>query len=52
MENLKIVDAGMDGSVSFELNVSPNFSNLNDVMHGGAAGVIFGEYFSFPWHLF
>jgi hypothetical protein len=45
MENLKIVDAGIDGSVTFELNVSPNFSNLNDVMHGGAAGVIFGMYY-------
>ncbi|KAF2730329.1 thioesterase family protein-like protein [Polyplosphaeria fusca] len=41
MDNLKIVDAGLDGSVEFELYVSPNFSNLNDVMHGGAAGVIF-----------
>ncbi|KAF2637700.1 thioesterase family protein-like protein [Massarina eburnea CBS 473.64] len=41
MDNLKIVDAGLDGSVSFELYMSPNFSNLNDVMHGGAAGVIF-----------
>ncbi|OAL51198.1 thioesterase family protein-like protein [Pyrenochaeta sp. DS3sAY3a] len=41
MENLKIVDAGLDGSVSYELYISPNFSNLNNVMHGGAAGVIF-----------
>ncbi|KAF2715144.1 thioesterase family protein-like protein [Pleomassaria siparia CBS 279.74] len=41
MKNMKIVDAGTDGSVSFELTVGPNFSNLNDVMHGGAAGVIF-----------
>ncbi|KAF1998939.1 thioesterase family protein-like protein [Amniculicola lignicola CBS 123094] len=41
MENLKIVDAGMDGSVVYDLHISPNFSNLNDVMHGGAAGVIF-----------
>ncbi|KAF2106749.1 HotDog domain-containing protein [Lophiotrema nucula] len=41
MNNLKIVDAGLDGSVQFELYMSPNFSNLNDVMHGGAAGVIF-----------
>ncbi|ORY17619.1 thioesterase family protein-like protein [Clohesyomyces aquaticus] len=41
MKSLKLVDAGLDGSVVFELHVSPNFSNLNDVMHGGAAGVIF-----------
>lgn len=44
MESLQIIDAGTDGSVSFELHVSPNFSNLNDVMHGGAAGVIFGVF--------
>lgn len=31
MENLKIVDAGMDGSVSYELYISPNFSNLNSM---------------------
>ncbi|KAF2474298.1 thioesterase family protein-like protein [Lindgomyces ingoldianus] len=41
MNSLKLVDAGLDGSVIFELCMSPNFSNLNDVMHGGAAGVIF-----------
>jgi hypothetical protein len=29
MKNLKIVDAGLDGSVVFELNMSKNFSNLN-----------------------
>jgi len=62
MNNLKIVDAGADGSVSFELYMAPKFSNLNgtrlplpnnnteltwvDVMHGGAAGVIFGTP---PW---
>ncbi|KAF1837908.1 thioesterase family protein-like protein [Decorospora gaudefroyi] len=41
MENLKLVDAGLDGSAVYELYIAPNFSNLNDVMHGGAAGVIF-----------
>ncbi|CAO2649395.1 Nn.00g067800.m01.CDS01 [Neocucurbitaria sp. VM-36] len=41
MEHLKIVDAGLDGSVAYELHIAPNFSNLNNVMHGGAAGVIF-----------
>ncbi|KAF2265462.1 thioesterase family protein-like protein [Lojkania enalia] len=41
MDNLKIVDAGLDGSVAFEFRMSPNFSNLNDVMHGGAGAVIF-----------
>jgi acyl-coenzyme A thioesterase 13 len=57
MDSLKLVDAGMDGSVAFEMTIGPNFSNLNstnlhpqlytrangipDVMHGGAAGVIF-----------
>ncbi|KAF1851099.1 thioesterase family protein-like protein [Cucurbitaria berberidis CBS 394.84] len=41
MENFKIIDAGLDGSVTYELYMAPNFSNLNNVMHGGAAGVIF-----------
>ena len=41
MEGLKITDASMAGTVTFELTIVPNFSNLNDVMHGGAAGVIF-----------
>ncbi|CAI6333250.1 unnamed protein product [Periconia digitata] len=41
MKGLQIVDAGLDGSVTFELLMSSNFSNLNNVMHGGAAGVIF-----------
>ena len=29
MDNLKIVDAGLDGSVTFELLMAPSFSNLN-----------------------
>ncbi|PSN71607.1 hypothetical protein BS50DRAFT_570935 [Corynespora cassiicola Philippines] len=41
MEDLKLVDAGIHGSVEFDLYISPDYSNLNDVMHGGAAGVIF-----------
>lgn len=41
MNNMKLVDAGPEGTVVFELFVSERYSNLNDVMHGGAAGVIF-----------
>ncbi|KAH7386746.1 HotDog domain-containing protein [Phaeosphaeria sp. MPI-PUGE-AT-0046c] len=41
MENMMLVDAGLDGSVAYEMTIAPNFSNLNNVMHGGAAGVIF-----------
>ncbi|KAF1981808.1 thioesterase family protein-like protein [Aulographum hederae CBS 113979] len=41
MRQLKLVDAGPEGSVLFEMTIGKNFSNLNDVMHGGAAGVIF-----------
>ncbi|KAG9196124.1 acyl-coenzyme A thioesterase 13 [Alternaria panax] len=41
MLNLELVDASLDGTVTYELNIGPNFSNLNNVMHGGAAGVIF-----------
>jgi hypothetical protein len=29
MDNLKIVDASMDGTVTYEFYMAPNFSNLN-----------------------
>jgi len=41
MENMKLLDAGPEGSVLFELYVDERYANLNNVMHGGAAGVIF-----------
>lgn len=41
MDKLELITAGPEGSVEYELQISPGFSNLNDVMHGGAAGVIF-----------
>ncbi|KAL1614561.1 hypothetical protein SLS54_009622 [Diplodia seriata] len=41
MRKMKLVDAGPEGFVQFELTIGNEFSNLNDVMHGGAAGVIF-----------
>ena len=41
MENMKLLDAGPEGSVLFELYVDESLANLNNVMHGGAAGVIF-----------
>ena len=31
MDYLKIVDAGLDGSVAYELYMAPNFSNLNSM---------------------
>lgn len=46
MKKMKLVDAGPEGYVQFELTIGNEFSNLNDVMHGGAAGVIFGMLFS------
>jgi hypothetical protein len=36
MENLKLVDAGLDGSVVYELFIAPNFSNLNGTIHSSA----------------
>jgi acyl-coenzyme A thioesterase 13 len=59
MNDIKIIDAGPEGSVEFELYLDEKYSNLNgcvltigcnykvsnsstDVMHGGAAAVIFG----------
>jgi len=41
MENVKIIDASPAGTVDFELHIDDHYSNLNGVMHGGAAGVIF-----------
>ncbi|KAI4644035.1 uncharacterized protein J4E78_009818 [Alternaria triticimaculans] len=41
MLNLELVDATLDGTVTYEFFIAPNLSNLNNVMHGGAAGVIF-----------
>jgi acyl-coenzyme A thioesterase 13 len=31
MESLKLVDAGIDGSVTYEMTITPNFSNLNSM---------------------
>ena len=31
MNNMKIMDAGPEGSVEFELFIAPNFSNLNSM---------------------
>ncbi|KAK7555365.1 thioesterase family protein-like protein [Phyllosticta paracitricarpa] len=41
MSKLRLVDAALDGFSQYELTVSKEFSNLNDVMHGGAYGVVF-----------
>jgi acyl-coenzyme A thioesterase 13 len=41
MENVKIIDATPQGTVDFEFHIDERYTNLNGVMHGGAAGVIF-----------
>lgn len=41
MQNVKLLDATMAGTVHFELLIDERYANLNGVMHGGAAGVIF-----------
>ncbi|KAG9240448.1 HotDog domain-containing protein [Calycina marina] len=41
MQTLRIVDAAESGMVEFELCMEERYTNLNGVMHGGAAGVIF-----------
>lgn len=33
MNNMKIVDAGPEGSVEYELYIAPGFSNLNSKTH-------------------
>jgi len=41
MSTVAIIDAGPEGSVTFDLLIDERYSNINGVMHGGAAGVIF-----------
>ncbi|KAH7370793.1 thioesterase family protein-like protein [Rhexocercosporidium sp. MPI-PUGE-AT-0058] len=41
MENVKLIDASEAGTVTFEFYIDERYSNVNGVMHGGAAGVIF-----------
>ncbi|TVY33624.1 hypothetical protein LOCC1_G008399 [Lachnellula occidentalis] len=41
MDTVQIIDASPEGTVSFDLLIDERYSNLNGVMHGGAAGVIF-----------
>ena len=41
MENVKLIDASPAGTVDFEFLIDERYSNINGVMHGGAAGVIF-----------
>jgi acyl-coenzyme A thioesterase PaaI-like protein len=41
MENVKLIDASPTGTVDFEFHIDEQYTNINGVMHGGAAGVIF-----------
>ncbi|CZT48887.1 uncharacterized protein RSE6_09655 [Rhynchosporium secalis] len=41
MENVRLVDASPEGTVTFEFLIGEGYGNVNGVMHGGAAGVIF-----------
>ena len=41
MDNLRLIDASPLGTVDFEFFIDERYTNLNGVMHGGAAGVIF-----------
>jgi acyl-coenzyme A thioesterase 13 len=40
MTKIKLIDAGPEGYVEWELPITGFYSNMNNVMHGGAAGVI------------
>jgi len=33
MQNLELVDASLDGTVTYEIFIAPNFSNLNSTCH-------------------
>jgi hypothetical protein len=41
MSGLHIETASSDGSVTFSLTIGPEYGNLNGVLHGGAAALIF-----------
>jgi acyl-coenzyme A thioesterase 13 len=41
MKSLKLIDASSKGTVTYHLLIDPSMTNLNGVMHGGAAGVVF-----------
>lgn len=41
MESVKLLDASAAGTVEFEFTIDERYANVNGVMHGGAAGVIF-----------
>lgn len=41
MKDAKLIDASSRGACSFQLTISTYYGNINGVMHGGAAGVIF-----------
>jgi acyl-coenzyme A thioesterase 13 len=41
MKSLQLVDASLKGTVTYHMLIDPSMANLNGVMHGGAAGVIF-----------
>ena len=41
MRDAKLIDGSTKGRASFTLVISSDYGNINGVMHGGAAGVIF-----------
>jgi len=41
MRDAKLIDGSPLGRASFTLLMSTDYGNINGVMHGGAAGVIF-----------
>ncbi|KAE8449750.1 hypothetical protein EG329_007525 [Mollisiaceae sp. DMI_Dod_QoI] len=41
MSNLKLISATQSGTVDYDFHLDERYANINGVMHGGAAGVIF-----------
>jgi hypothetical protein len=41
MSSLKLISASPEGSAVFEFDISERYGNMNGVMHGGAAALIF-----------
>jgi acyl-coenzyme A thioesterase 13 len=41
MNSLKLIDASPKGTCTYALLIDPSLTNVNGVLHGGAAGLIF-----------
>lgn len=41
MNDIRLINVSSNGTINWELDMTSSYANINGVMHGGAAGVIF-----------